>query len=186
MLLYKRISTGSEGVINREKTISLRGTGTIPTGATSSTADMPDETSSMGLFQKYLVNKNIFKNREVLRHSSRPNILPHRQPEINTIASILAASLKGETPSNILIYGKTGTGKTACVRYVAAEAREGEPGDRDPLPCHPPQLRGHRHPVPGYLRRSRRASRITMNARATGRAATSPSPAGPRTRSTWS
>jgi archaeal cell division control protein 6 len=83
---------------------------------------MPDEQEpSTGLFQKYLVNKNIFKNREVLRHSYRPNILPHRQPQIGSVASILAPALKNETPSNILIYGKTGTGKTACVRYVGAE-----------------------------------------------------------------
>ncbi len=48
-------------------------------------------------------------------------ILPHRQPQIDTIASILAPSLRNETPSNILIYGKTGTGKTASVRYVGSE-----------------------------------------------------------------
>jgi cell division control protein 6 len=77
--------------------------------------------SSLGLFQKYLTNRNIFKNREVLRHSYRPQILPHRKPQINTIAGILAPALKKETPSNILIYGKTGTGKTASVRYVGAE-----------------------------------------------------------------
>ncbi|HZD43675.1 MAG TPA: ORC1-type DNA replication protein [Methanomicrobiales archaeon] len=82
-------------------------------------ANEPDQ--SVGLFQKYLTNKSIFKNREVLRHSYRPNILPHRQPQIGSVASILAPALKGETPSNILIYGKTGTGKTAVVRYVGAE-----------------------------------------------------------------
>jgi cell division control protein 6 len=37
------------------------------------------------------------------------------------MASILAPSLKNETPSNILIYGKTGTGKTAVVRFVGTE-----------------------------------------------------------------
>ncbi len=80
-----------------------------------------DSDSSLGLFQKYLTNKNIFKNREVLRHSYRPQILPHRKPQINMVAGILAPALRNETPSNILIYGKTGTGKTASVRYVGAE-----------------------------------------------------------------
>lgn len=76
----------------------------------------------MGLFKKYLTDRNkIFKNREVLRHSYRPHILPHRMPQIDEIASILAPSLRNETPSNILIYGKTGTGKTASVRYVGSE-----------------------------------------------------------------
>ncbi len=80
-----------------------------------------DHDTSIGLFKKFLGNNKIFKNREVLRHSYRPNILPHRKLQIDQIASILAPALKNETPSNILIYGKTGTGKTACVRYVGSE-----------------------------------------------------------------
>ena len=83
-----------------------------------------DQSQSIGLFKKYLGNNRIFQNREVLRHSYRPQILPHRRPQIDQVASILAPSLKNETPSNILIYGKTGTGKTACVRYVGAELEE--------------------------------------------------------------
>lgn len=77
--------------------------------------------SAIGLFKKFLENNKIFKNREVLRHSYRPQILPHRRPQIDQVASILAPALKHETPSNILIYGKTGTGKTACARYVGGE-----------------------------------------------------------------
>ena len=83
---------------------------------------MPEtEDPSTGLFKKYLTNNRIFSDREVLRHSYRPQILPHRKPQIDDVASILAPSLRNETPSNILIYGKTGTGKTACVRYVGSE-----------------------------------------------------------------
>jgi cell division control protein 6 len=82
---------------------------------------MPEGQESVGLFKKYLEGNKIFKNREVLRHSYRPQILPHRRTQIDQMASILAPSLKNETPSNILIYGKTGTGKTAVVRYVGAE-----------------------------------------------------------------
>jgi ORC complex protein Cdc6/Orc1 len=83
---------------------------------------MPEpEDPSTSLFKKYLSNNRIFRDREVLRHSYRPQILPHRQPQIDNVASILAPSLRNETPSNILIYGKTGTGKTASVRYVGSE-----------------------------------------------------------------
>lgn len=82
---------------------------------------MSEGQESVGLFKKYLTGNNIFKNREVLRHSYRPQILPHRRPQIDQVASILAPSLKNETPSNIVIYGKTGTGKTAVVRYVGSE-----------------------------------------------------------------
>ena len=92
-------------------------------GDRSGEPDLTEEehSSSIGLFQKYLKDRSIFKNREVLRHSYRPKILPHRKEQMDTIASILAPSIRNETPSNILIYGKTGTGKTASVRYVGAE-----------------------------------------------------------------
>jgi len=39
-----------------------------------------DQSASVGLFKKYLESNKIFKNREVLRHSYRPQILPHRSP----------------------------------------------------------------------------------------------------------
>jgi len=74
-----------------------------------------------GLFSMLLEAKPIFKNREYLRPSYTPEELPHRDSQIHQLARILAAPLRGETPSNILIYGKTGTGKTASVKYVTRE-----------------------------------------------------------------
>ena len=74
-----------------------------------------------GLFSLLLETKPIFKNREYLRPSYTPEELPHRDSQIHQLARILAAPLRGETPSNILIYGKTGTGKTASVKYVTRE-----------------------------------------------------------------
>jgi len=83
---------------------------------------MEEETKSKNLFSKFLNDTNkIFKNREVLRHSYSPRELPHRDEQIDSIAEILAPALQGATPSNILIYGKTGTGKTACVKFVGGE-----------------------------------------------------------------
>jgi cell division control protein 6 len=50
-----------------------------------------------------------------------PEILPHREKEINNLASILVPALRNETPSNVFIYGKTGTGKTAVTKFVGKE-----------------------------------------------------------------
>ena len=77
--------------------------------------------SSEGLFDVLLETKPIFKNREYLRPSYTPEELPHRDEQINQLARILVAPLRGETPSNLFIYGKTGTGKTASVKHVAKE-----------------------------------------------------------------
>jgi len=84
-----------------------------------------------GLFSMLLETRPIFKNREYLRPSYTPEELPHRDSQIHQLARILAAPLRGETPSNILIYGKTGTGKTACVKYVTRELEK--VSDRSPL-----------------------------------------------------
>lgn len=74
-----------------------------------------------GLFEMILNSKPIFKNREFLRPTYTPDHLPHRDRQIQHLARILAAPLRGETPSNILIYGKPGTGKTATVKHVVRE-----------------------------------------------------------------
>lgn len=73
------------------------------------------------IFDELLYNKTVFLNREVLRPTYIPEVLPHREPQINHLASILVSALKEETPSNIFIYGKTGTGKTAVVKLIGKE-----------------------------------------------------------------
>jgi len=76
------------------------------------------------IFKSLLRSSNIFINKEVLRPSYVPDILPHREGNIEELASILVPALKGETPSNVFIYGKTGTGKTAVTRYVGKHLSE--------------------------------------------------------------
>ena len=70
------------------------------------------------VFSNFLGESRIFKNREALRHDYIPNYLPHREEEIRLLGQILGPSLKGMLCSNVLIYGKTGTGKTAVTKFV--------------------------------------------------------------------
>ena len=80
-----------------------------------------DDEASPGLFDDLLSGEPIFENKEVLRPAYTPRKLPHREEQINTMATILVSALRGDTPSNILIYGKTGTGKTASAKFVSDE-----------------------------------------------------------------
>jgi len=76
------------------------------------------------IFDSLLMKKSVFKNKRVLSHDYVPNELPHREKEIQKLAYILATALKGGKPSNVFMYGKTGTGKTAVARYVLKKLAE--------------------------------------------------------------
>jgi cell division control protein 6 len=64
---------------------------------------------------------NLFKNKFVLQTNYTPETIPHRDKEIEQIASILAPCLRGDRTSNLFVYGKTGTGKTLSIHYVKEE-----------------------------------------------------------------
>ncbi len=71
------------------------------------------------IFNQFLLNKRIFKNKEALSSSFVPTEILHRDAEIEVISNILAPSLLLERISNLLIYGFSGTGKSLVTRYVA-------------------------------------------------------------------
>ncbi|NLL94311.1 MAG: AAA family ATPase [Thermoplasmatales archaeon] len=70
---------------------------------------------------------NIVKNRKILQNTHIPEQLPHRKEQIDKIASVISIALSGEKPSNIMVYGKTGTGKTATLHYIGKELKKADP-----------------------------------------------------------
>jgi cell division control protein 6 len=70
------------------------------------------------VFDSFVKGAKLFKDREVLRHDYIPEKLPHREDQIKLLGSTVAPVLRSERCSNIFIYGKTGTGKTAVAKYV--------------------------------------------------------------------
>lgn len=70
------------------------------------------------VFDSFVNGARVFKDREVLRHDYLPEKLPHRENQIRLLGSTVAPVLKDARCSNIFIYGKTGTGKTAVTKYV--------------------------------------------------------------------
>lgn len=82
------------------------------------------------IFEKY-VESRIFKEREKLLPDYVPEELPHRDEQIIRLASILAPALRGSRPSNVFIYGLTGTGKTAVTKLVLRKLKERAPQSVD-------------------------------------------------------
>ncbi|MGC8478534.1 MAG: Cdc6/Cdc18 family protein [Candidatus Micrarchaeia archaeon] len=75
----------------------------------------------MHTLSELLAESKIFADREVLSPHYVPEKLQFREKEINNIERSIAPALKGMKGRNLFIYGKTGTGKTSCTRYVIEE-----------------------------------------------------------------
>ena len=69
-------------------------------------------------------SKNIFKNKIPLDHRYLPNKLVHREEQITDIAKIWVDALNEVTPSNVTLYGKTGTGKTAASKFASEQLKD--------------------------------------------------------------
>ncbi|MCL5408276.1 MAG: cell division control protein Cdc6, partial [Candidatus Thermoplasmatota archaeon] len=78
--------------------------------------------SSKNLFEKFTYASLIVKGqRQALEPGFVPDRLPHREKEAEQLAEIISPSLKNFKPSNVIIFGKPGVGKTSVVKFVEGE-----------------------------------------------------------------
>lgn len=69
-------------------------------------------------FSEYLEREPLFKNKTSLQSNYTPDRIFHRDQQVRQLAQMLAPVLRQDRPSNVFIYGKTGTGKTLTARYT--------------------------------------------------------------------
>ncbi len=69
-------------------------------------------------FENFLKQESLFQDKSVLLSSYVPEEVLYREHQIQEVANILAPALRMDKPSNLFIYGKTGTGKTLSVKHV--------------------------------------------------------------------
>ncbi len=70
-------------------------------------------------FIKYNKTKDyVIGDLKKLSSSYIPDNFPHREVQIDAIVKILSSIINGGIPSNILLYGKSGSGKTSSAIYV--------------------------------------------------------------------
>ena len=68
--------------------------------------------------------KSLITNREILHFTYIPDTIPHRNTEQEQITQTLIPILKHSRPSNLLVYGKPGTGKTLVVKKILSQIQK--------------------------------------------------------------
>src|SRR6056297_3538548 len=71
----------------------------------------------------YFGDSSIFDNKELLQISHLPeddNIVG-REEELKNLGRALRPALDGNTPNNVFLYGKTGTGKSLCSKFISRQ-----------------------------------------------------------------
>ncbi len=69
---------------------------------------------------------HIFRNKNLLRvsHLIEGDRIIGRQEELQSLANALRDAVEGYQPNHVLIYGKTGTGKSLCSKYITKDLTE--------------------------------------------------------------
>ena len=76
------------------------------------------------IFEEILGQESLFTDRKAFDHAFEPARLPHREHELDSLVRTLVDALNGHIPSNMLLYGVPGSGKTVVTRYVLSQLRE--------------------------------------------------------------
>ncbi|WP_121741439.1 Cdc6/Cdc18 family protein [Natronorubrum halophilum] len=73
----------------------------------------------------------IFQNKELLQVSHLPDgdRIIGREDELMNLANAIKPATRGNTPNNVLVYGKTGTGKSLCSKFITNQAVERAKGN---------------------------------------------------------
>ncbi len=73
------------------------------------------------IFEKILGQDCLFVDRRAFDHAFEPIRLPHRDQEVESLVRNLVDALNGHIPSNMLLYGVPGSGKTVVTRFVLGQ-----------------------------------------------------------------
>ncbi len=76
------------------------------------------------IFEEILGQDSLFIDRKAFDHAFEPARLPHREHELDSLVRNLVDALNGHIPSNMLLYGVPGSGKTVVTRFVLSQLRE--------------------------------------------------------------
>jgi len=86
-------------------------------------------------FENYLKKESIFIDKRTLMPSYIPEEILYREEQLQEVANVLAPILRMEKPSNLFIYGKTGTGKTISVKHIITSMDKVALQNQLPLKC---------------------------------------------------
>ena len=86
-------------------------------------------------FENYLKKESIFTDKKPLMPSYMPEEILYREEQLQEVANVLAPILRMEKPSNLFIYGKTGTGKTISIKHIIVSMSKVASQNQVPLKC---------------------------------------------------
>jgi cell division control protein 6 len=76
------------------------------------------------IFDTAVSAPRIFRDKSVLFHDYVPNRLLFREDQTKSLAYLFSTLLRGQRSSNLLVYGKPGTGKTVVTKLVISKLQD--------------------------------------------------------------